>query len=95
MALLDLVFGVLRCVVFIYDIVTFPVYSITQQSWKERTKQNLGNVSSLQTQNQALHSLQKRVGVCSVVERIDVMILKIFSPKNSAKKIGVFDSKQS
>jgi hypothetical protein len=25
----------------------------------------------------------------------DVMILKIFSPKNLAKKIGVFDSKQS
>jgi hypothetical protein len=25
----------------------------------------------------------------------DVMILKIFSPKNSAKKFGVFDSKQS
>jgi hypothetical protein len=26
---------------------------------------------------------------------IDVMILKIFSPKNLAKKFGVFDSKQS
>jgi hypothetical protein len=25
----------------------------------------------------------------------DVIILKIFLPKNSAKKIGVFDSKQS
>jgi hypothetical protein len=25
----------------------------------------------------------------------DVMILKIFSPKNLAKKIGVFDPKQS
>jgi hypothetical protein len=25
----------------------------------------------------------------------DVMIFKIFSPKNSAKKIGVVDSKQS
>jgi hypothetical protein len=45
MALIDIVFGVLRCVVFIYDIVTFPVYSITQQSWKERSKQNLGDVS--------------------------------------------------
>jgi hypothetical protein len=43
--LIDIVFGVLRCVVFIYDIVTFPVYSITQQSWKERSKQNLGDVS--------------------------------------------------
>ena len=45
MAILDFVFGVLRCVVFIYDVITFPVYSITQQSWKDRTKQNLGNVS--------------------------------------------------
>ena len=45
MALIDFVFGVIRCVVFIYDIVTYPVYSITQQSWKDRTKQNLGNVS--------------------------------------------------
>ena len=49
MALIDFVFGVIRCVVFIYDIVTYPVYSITQQSWKDRTKQNLGNVSALYT----------------------------------------------
>lgn len=40
--LVDIVFRVMRCVVFIYDIVTFPMYSITQQSWKDRTKQNLG-----------------------------------------------------
>jgi hypothetical protein len=30
-----------------------------------------------------------------MVPGTDVMILKIFSPKNFAEKIGVFDSKQS
>ncbi len=44
MVLLDLLFTVIQCVVFLYDVVTFPVYSATRQSWKERTKQNLGPV---------------------------------------------------
>ena len=45
MAVIDLVLGLLKVVTIVYDIVTFPIYGITQQSWKERTKQNLGAVS--------------------------------------------------
>ena len=47
MAVIDLVLGLLKVVTIVYDIVTFPIYGITQQSWKERTKQNLGAVSIL------------------------------------------------
>ena len=46
MAVIDLVLGLLKVVTIVYDIVTFPIYGITQQSWKERTKQNLGAVST-------------------------------------------------
>ena len=45
MAVIDLVLGFLKVVTIVYDIVTFPIYGITQQSWKDRTKQNLGHVS--------------------------------------------------
>ena len=45
MAVIDLVLGFLKVVTIVYDIVTFPIYGITQQSWKDRTKQNLGPVS--------------------------------------------------
>jgi hypothetical protein len=37
---------------------------------------------------------QKKLGLM-LNPGTDVMIFKIFSPKNFAKKIGVFDSKQS
>ena len=45
MAVIDVVLGFFKVVTFVYDIVTFPIYGITQQSWKDRTKQNLGQVS--------------------------------------------------
>lgn len=44
MAVIDVVLGFLKVVTFVYDIVTFPIYGMTQPNWKERTKQNLGNV---------------------------------------------------
>ena len=44
MAIFDLILGVARVVVFVYDVVTFPVYFITQESWKNKSKQNLGEV---------------------------------------------------
>ena len=45
MAVIDVVLGFFKVVTFVYDIVTFPIYGLTQQSWKDRTKQNLGQVS--------------------------------------------------
>ena len=45
MAVIDIVLGFFKVVTFVYDIVTFPIYGMTQQSWKERSKQNLGPVS--------------------------------------------------
>ena len=45
MAVIDIVLGFFKVVTFVYDIVTFPIYGMTQQSWKDRTKQNLGEVS--------------------------------------------------
>lgn len=44
MAVIDLVLGFFKVVTFVYDIVTFPIYGITQQTWSNRTKQNLGPV---------------------------------------------------
>ena len=45
MAILDVVLGVFRVVVFVYDVITFPIYALAQQKWKDRTKQDLGKVS--------------------------------------------------
>ena len=45
MAVIDLVLGIFKVVTFVYDIVTFPIYGMTQPTWKDRTKQNLGPVS--------------------------------------------------
>ena len=45
MAILDVVLGVFRVVVFVYDVLTFPIYALAQQKWKDRTKQDLGTVS--------------------------------------------------
>ena len=47
MAILDVVLGVFRVVVFVYDVITFPIYALAQQKWKDRTKQDLGKVSHL------------------------------------------------
>lgn len=44
MAVVDLILSVVRAVVFVYDVVTYPVYSMVQKSWHEKTKQNLGLV---------------------------------------------------
>ncbi len=44
MALVDLFLGVVRAFVFVYDIVTYPVYRMIQQPWEERTSQKLGPV---------------------------------------------------
>ena len=46
MAVIDLVLGIFKVVTFVYDIVTFPIYGMTSVNWKERTRQNLGNVSN-------------------------------------------------
>ena len=45
MAIVDVVLNVFRAVLFLYDVVTFPIYAIAQQKWKDRTKQDLGKVS--------------------------------------------------
>ena len=45
MAIVDVVLNVFRVVLFVYDVVTFPIYAITQQKWKDRTKQDLGKVN--------------------------------------------------
>ena len=45
MAVIDLGLGIFKGVTFVYDIVTFPIYGMTQPTWKDRTKQNLGPVS--------------------------------------------------
>ena len=52
MAVIDVVLGFFKVVTFVYDIVTFPIYGLTQQSWKDRTKQNLGQVSYLYTKSE-------------------------------------------
>jgi hypothetical protein len=44
--------------------------------------------------NEGLKTSAARLGQVSLAGT-DVMIFKIFSTKNSAKKFGVFDSKQS
>ena len=48
MAVIDLVLGIFKVVTFVYDIVTFPIYGMTSVNWKERTRQNLGNVSFIE-----------------------------------------------
>ena len=45
MVLLDIFLGVVRAVVFVYDVITYPVYFAVQEPWKEKAKQNLGQVS--------------------------------------------------
>ena len=45
MVLLDIFLGVVRAVVFVYDVITYPVYFAVQEPWKEKSKQNLGQVS--------------------------------------------------
>ncbi len=44
MAVIDIVLGFFKVVTIVYDIVTFPIYGIAQQSWRSRSKQNLGSV---------------------------------------------------
>ena len=46
MAVVDLVLHVVKAVVFVFDVVTYPIYHMTQQPWTEKTKQFLGSVSS-------------------------------------------------
>ena len=48
MAVIDVVLGFFKVVTFVYDIVTFPIYGMTSVNWKERTRQNLGNVSFIE-----------------------------------------------
>ena len=40
----DVALYLLRVFVFLFDIITFPIYKLLQQPWKERTKQNHGKV---------------------------------------------------
>ena len=40
----DVALYLLRFFVFLFDIITFPIYKLLQQPWKERTKQNHGKV---------------------------------------------------
>ena len=47
MAILDIVLNVFGVFVFVYDVITFPIYALIQQAWKERTKQNLGKVNKI------------------------------------------------
>ena len=44
---LDVLLKLVRALVFLFDIITFPIYKLLQQPWKERTKQNHGKVSKL------------------------------------------------
>ena len=43
---LDVLLKLLKVVVFLFDVITFPIYKLLQQPWKERTKQNHGKVFS-------------------------------------------------
>ena len=40
----DVALYLLRVFVFLFDMITFPIYKLLQQPWKERTKQNHGKV---------------------------------------------------
>ena len=40
----DVALYLLRVFVFLFDIITSPIYKLLQQPWKERTKQNHGKV---------------------------------------------------
>ena len=44
---LDVALHIVRVIVFLFDLVTFPFYKLLQQPWKERTKQNHGKVRIL------------------------------------------------
>ena len=46
MAVIDVFLTVVKAVVIVYDVVTFPVYYMLQQSWQEKTKQKLGMVKT-------------------------------------------------
>ena len=59
MAVIDLVLGIFKVVTFVYDIVTFPIYGMTSVNWKERTRQNLGNVSFIEPFATYFHERQK------------------------------------
>jgi len=54
MAVIDLVLGIFKVVTFVYDIVTFPIYGMTSVNWKERTRQNLGNVVNVESSDKAV-----------------------------------------
>ena len=58
MGLLDVFLGVVRCVFFLYDVVSYPVYFAIQQTWKDKTKQNLGTVSLIPSKITILFQLQ-------------------------------------
>ncbi len=52
----DLLLGVVRSLVFVYDVFTFPVYrAILEQPWEGRTKQNLGPVRFIFTASIAFY----------------------------------------
>lgn len=71
MAVIDIILGVFKVVTFVYDIVTFPIYSITQQSWKDRTKQNLGTVTSVAKSSSAVSFFREK-GSSAIYQEIIV-----------------------
>jgi len=60
MGLLDVFLGVVRCVFFLYDVVSYPVYFAIQQTWKDKTKQNLGTIRCTKESNEMVSYIREK-----------------------------------
>jgi len=60
MVLLDIFLGVVRAVVFVYDVITYPVYFAVQEPWKEKSKQNLGQVKCLKENSEMVSYIREK-----------------------------------
>merc|ERR1711944_292954 len=71
MAVIDIFLGFFKVVTIIYDIVTLPIYGLTQQSWKDRTKQSLGTVSNVEY-NEKVVNFKREKGSSKMYQEIIV-----------------------
>eukprot|EP00094_Tigriopus_californicus_P009180 TCALIF_08850-PA protein Name:"Similar to ACSL3 Long-chain-fatty-acid--CoA ligase 3 (Homo sapiens)" AED:0.14 eAED:0.14 QI:0/0/0/0.85/1/1/7/0/432 len=90
MAVIDLMLGVVRAVVFVYDVLTYPVYTFIQQPWEAKTRQNLGVVHQTERNAEAI-AFRRDKGASEIYQEIIVRngvdtVSKAFN--YSVKKFG-------